>query len=83
MEEAINAYGGETMEEAIKTSMLLRLPDVKRMVGLKRSSIYKKMSEGTFPTPVSLGGRAVAWKFSSIKAWVDARPQVERPRVAV
>ena len=31
-----------------------RLPEVERRVGLKRSSIYRKVAEGVFPPPVRL-----------------------------
>ena len=51
---------------------LLRLPEVKKDTGLGRSSIYKKMAEGTFPKPVPLG-RTVAWVSDEIQAWIMAR----------
>ena len=51
---------------------LLRLPQVVELTGLRRSTIYKRISEGSFPRPYSLGGRAVAWKDSDIKAWQDS-----------
>ena len=38
---------------------MLRLPTVKARTGLSRSTIYLRISRGTFPAPVSLGGRAV------------------------
>ena len=56
---------------------LLRLPVVLEVTGLKKSAIYKKMSEGTFPRPVSLGGRAVAWRGDDIERWIDERPAVK------
>ena len=40
---------------------ILRLPTVKARTGLSRSTIYHRVSCGTFPTPVPLGGRAVGW----------------------
>jgi prophage regulatory protein len=40
---------------------ILRLPDVKRSTGLSLSTIYLRIAQGTFPKPVSLGGRAVGW----------------------
>jgi prophage regulatory protein len=52
---------------------LIRLPEVKARVGLSRSSIYLRISEGTFPGPVRLGARSVAWTEPSIDAWIDAR----------
>jgi prophage regulatory protein len=43
------------------TDSILRLPAVKTRTGLSRSTIYLRVSQGTFPRPVSLGGRAVGW----------------------
>ena len=45
---------------------LLRLPQVIQRTGYLRSSIYEKIALGTFPTPVHLGPRAVAWISSEI-----------------
>lgn len=47
----------------------LRLPDVIEMVGLKRATIYKRMKAGTFPQPVQLGPRAVAWEEMALADW--------------
>ena len=35
---------------------ILRLPTVKARTGLSRSTIYHRVSCGTFPAPVPLGG---------------------------
>ena len=53
--------------------MILRLPDVKRTTGLSRSTIYVRIAQGTFPKPVSLGGRAVGWLESEIQEWLQNR----------
>jgi prophage regulatory protein len=50
---------------------LLRLPEVIARVGLKRSAIYQRMSEGRFPRARSLGTRCTVWVEAEIKAWVD------------
>lgn len=52
---------------------LLRLPAVKARIGLGRSSIYNRIAEGTFPAPVSLGARAVAWPEHLISEWIAER----------
>jgi prophage regulatory protein len=49
---------------------ILRLPDVKRSTGLSRSTIYLRMSQGIFPKPVNLGGRAVGWLEDEIQEWL-------------
>ncbi len=52
---------------------ILRLPNVKAITGLSRSTIYLRMSEGAFPRQVNLGSRAVGWLSSEIQQWVDER----------
>jgi prophage regulatory protein len=54
---------------------LQKLLDVKKATALSRSSIYLKMTEGTFPRPVKLGPRAVAWQSSDIQRWIGERPE--------
>lgn len=53
---------------------LLRRADVELLTGLSRSSIYRLISEGSFPRPVKVGERAVRWPASAIEAWRAARP---------
>ena len=51
----------------------VRLPEVKQITGLSRSSIYLRIKVGGFPTPVKLGGRAVGWIEQEIMQWVNDR----------
>ena len=57
---------------------ILRLPTVKARTGLSRSTIYLRISNGTFPIPISLGGRAVGWIESEIQEWLEERIEVSR-----
>ena len=59
---------------------ILRLPAVKQRTGLSRSTIYLRISEDSFPKPVSLGGRAVGWIESEIDSWLEQ--QIENSRKA-
>ena len=62
---------------------LIRLPEVLSRTGYGRTSIYRKMEEGTFPRSVKLGGppidpnafdsRAVAWIEDEVDQWVESR----------
>jgi prophage regulatory protein len=45
-------------------------PDVEARVGLKRSAIYLRMSEGRFPKSRSLGIRCTVWLESEILQWM-------------
>ena len=55
------------------TKTILRFPIVKGRTGYSRSSIYAGMADGTFPTQIPLGPRAVGWDEAEIDAWIEAR----------
>lgn len=56
-----------------QSSRLARLPYVEQLTGLRKSTLYAKMREGTFPKSVRLSARAVAWRESEVIAWCEAR----------
>ena len=62
-------------------AQLLRLPQVMVRVGLKPTRIYELMGDGSFPKPIRLGERAVAWLESEVDSWIVA--QAEKPRVQI
>ena len=49
---------------------MLRRPEVIAMTGLSTSTIYQRMTKGTFPKAVRLGVRAVGWPEAEIRAWL-------------
>lgn len=53
------------------TGAILRRNQVEQEVGLKRSTIYQRMQEGTFPRPIRLGERAVGWRASDIELFLE------------
>jgi prophage regulatory protein len=57
---------------------ILRLPEVKARTGLSRSTIYLRISAGSFPKPISLGGRAVGWIDSEINDWLNEQIELSR-----
>ena len=57
---------------------ILRLPAVKTRTGLSRSTIYLRISEDSFPRPISLGGRAVGWIESEINEWLEQQIEASR-----
>ena len=58
-------------------SHLLRRPEVERLTGLSRPTIYRQMAEGLFPRPRRIGRRAVAWLASDVEAWAASRPLID------
>ena len=55
------------------SAIFLRMPTVMRLSGLGRSTIYRLIGEQSFPNPVLLGRRAVAWRRTDLDRWSDAR----------
>lgn len=53
------------------SNKILRLPAVKEITGLSRSSIYLRMSKREFPKSISLGDRAIGWLEEDINQWIE------------
>ena len=61
----------------------IRLPEVLSRTGYGRTSIYRKMEDGSFPKSIKLGGaptnpckfdcRAIAWFEEEVEQWIDSR----------
>ena len=59
--------------------VFLRLREIERRMGLSRSTIYKKMGEGTFPRPAAqVGTRGVRWLERDITAWMQSCLRAQR-----
>ena len=57
----------------VAPSRLVRRPEVEAMTGLPKSTLYDYLQAGTFPPPVKLSARSVAWHLSAVQAWIDSR----------
>ena len=61
----------------------IRLPEVLSRTGYGRTTIYRKMEDGSFPRSVKLDGppkdpeafdsRAVAWIEDEVEQWIESR----------
>lgn len=64
-----------TATPEVEELRFLRLPEVEKASGKKRSTIYRDIAAGTFPAPYDLGnGRSVGWLSTEISAWILSRP---------
>ena len=54
---------------------LLTRRQVEQACGLSRSTIYRKMREGTFPEPIRIGVRAVRWPAHELEDWLASLPR--------
>lgn len=61
--------------------LFIRLPDLLKMTGMSRSTVYSLMNpkskyfDPTFPKPVALtpNGRSKAWNRAEVEAWMLSR----------
>jgi prophage regulatory protein len=78
------AYGGrraflrfmdmKTQYQSMDVAKVIRLPEVIKYTGMRRSSIYAAMSDAAkFPRPIRLGKRSVGWLEHEISAWIESR----------
>jgi len=68
-----NIDSGQIRLTPRKTIRFLRLPEVINMIGLSKSSIYERIVEGSFPSPIPLGHHAVGWIEEEIIGWAHDR----------
>ena len=71
------------MEIQSPQKRFIRLPEVLSRTGYGRTTIYRKMEDGSFPRSVKLGGpledsnafdcRAVAWIEDEVEQWIESR----------
>ena len=59
---------------------ILRLPEVLRITGLSRASIYRLVRSGTFPQSGALTARTVGWFSTDVDAWIAARAATSKDR---
>jgi len=62
----------EASPQASPPARLLRLPEVIDRVGLRRSAIYQRMSEGRFPKSRSLGPKCAVWVEAEVEDWIKS-----------
>ena len=65
------------------TDRLLHRAEVEKRTGLARTTIYRLMRAGKFPTPIKIGLRAVRWPQSEINEFIASRPRATGDVAAV
>ena len=49
---------------------IIRLKTVLARTGLSRTTLYRKMGEGTFPRQVKISIHGASWRESAINRWI-------------
>ncbi len=53
-----------------RDALLLPMKVVTHLTSLSRATIYRRVQAGTFPRPISLGGRRVAFTRTDLDSWL-------------
>lgn len=62
-----------------RNSRFIRLPEVRKLTGLGKTTIYELQGIGDFPQSVAISARCVGWVRDEINAWILTR--IERRKV--
>ena len=52
-------------------SAFLRIHEVIRLTGLSKTTLWRRMKEGTFPAAVKLGPRSTGWRALELAKWAE------------
>lgn len=53
------------------TDRIIRLKTVLDRTGLSRSTLYRKISEGTFPRQIKISEHSAGWRESAVGRWMS------------
>jgi prophage regulatory protein len=67
--------GAELLAASLR-EMLLRIDVVCTITGLSVPTLYRLISQGSFPRPLRITGHARAWKLSEVMNWIDSRERM-------
>ncbi|QOQ84567.1 AlpA family phage regulatory protein [Comamonas thiooxydans] len=62
---------------ALDLKTIIRLPQLVKLVGLSRSTVYLRLNTKTkyydpsFPKPIQLGMKAVGWKLADVYSYIE------------
>lgn len=67
---------------AVAPDRILRIKTVLERTGLSRSTLYRKVREGTFPRQVKISTQCAGWRESIVDRWIAELPGNEQPSEA-
>jgi prophage regulatory protein len=50
---------------------------VMALTSFSRGTLYLKSRDGTFPKPLKISERRIAYRAADVQAWLETRPQVQ------
>ena len=53
---------------------ILRPREVCEVIGVSRTTLWRKSRDGEFPRPVRLGANSIGWLATDVQKWIRSRP---------
>ena len=54
----------------LNSERILRLKTVLDRTGLSRSTLYRKIADGTFPSQIKISTHGAGWRESAVSRWI-------------
>jgi predicted DNA-binding transcriptional regulator AlpA len=76
-EKSVNHHGNGVSDD-FDDVVFLRLPEVKAVTGLSKTTLYALIHDKNFPAPVRISPGTVAWVKSEVRQWAQQCVQASR-----
>lgn len=57
------------------TKKIILLEELRELVPISRTTIWRMEQAGNFPRCIRIGKRRVGWRYAEVVAWIDGRGQ--------
>ena len=51
----------------------MRLPQVLALIPVSKSTLWRRVTAGTFPAPIKLSVGVTAWRAEDVRTWIEER----------
>ncbi len=55
------------------SNRFIRMPELMKILGVSRSSVWNYCKSGNFPQPHKISPRLVGWLESDVQSWIETR----------
>jgi prophage regulatory protein len=52
---------------------LIRKPELREMIGLSDTTVWRLEKSGGFPKRIQIGGSSVAWLLTEVLSWIERK----------
>lgn len=70
MSGSVNCHQGMEERPVSNSERIIRLNTVLTRTGLSRSTLYRKIAEGSFPRQIPISVHGAGWHESAVNRWI-------------